>query len=174
MDDQEASPSPRIWSPPVPDGLVVLEHGSYVHARHPDPWGPRAFLVLNIDASGRTISFLSDAASQWGRAPWALVEANASMGLEPMGSWPRVQELLGACLEETRQASLSPRLSARQVGALMLIRAALRLRDTSQGEDGQRAFMACRCLELEIELDESIKQSKEALYRAAHPGLECP
>lgn len=165
----------KKWHAPDYDDQVLFDNGLYVFAERPDEFGPRAFMTLNLVWEDRETTFLTDAATPWGMAPWALSNARACMGLETIGSWDQVSQayykefmLLASVCRAGSEDSPS-------YGGLMFLRTALRMRGLTLGVDNHASSETARhCLKLELERDSAIQISKARHYALDYPDWSPP
>jgi hypothetical protein len=164
----------KKWRAPQYDDQLDLDDGVYVIAEKADPFGSRAFMVVNIFWEEREVSYLSDAATDWGLAPWALDNARESMRVRPLGTWSSIVGAHAQALSKISQACREIAGEERfNYCALLLLRAALRLDALSQGKS-VGIDVARHCLRQEIERDAMIQQAKQRQYMAAHPDWTPP
>lgn len=164
----------KKWRAPHYDDQLALDDGVYVLAENADQFGPRAFMVVNIFWGAREVSYLSDAATDWGLAPWALENARESMLVRALGPW---RSIVGAHAHAVALAAQACKEIADEERfnycALLLLRSALRFEALAKnGPAGADA--ARRCLRQEIERDASIRQAKQTQYMSLHPDWRPP
>lgn len=164
----------KKWRAPHYDDQLELDDGVYVLAERPDEFGPRAFMAINIFWEDREVSYLSDAATDWGLAPWALDNARESMRVRPLGTWSSIvgahSQSLSKITHACREIADEERFN---YCALLLLRAALRLEALAKGA-APTADMARHCLRQEIDRDAAIQTAKKAQYMALHPDWTPP
>lgn len=164
----------KKWRAPHYDDQLDVDDGVYVWADKADDFGPRAFMVVNIFWGEREISYLSDAATDWGLAPWALNNARESMRVRLLGPWSSIvashPQSLSLASQACREIADEERFN---YCALLLLRCALRFEALTKNQPAG-ADVARSCLRQEIERDARIRQSKQAQYMDNHPDWTPP
>lgn len=162
----------KKWRAPRFQDQLELEHGIYVFADRPDEFGPRAFMTLNLMWEDHEVSFLSDAATPWGMAPWALFNAQEGMRVKTLGSWAQMVAVHAKSMSLTAMAARESN-SPIDCGGLMLVRCALRIESLARGKD-VGVDVARHCLRQEIERDAMIREAKAKRYAIEHPDWRPP
>ena len=153
---------------------VSFEEGHFIEALAPDSHGPRIFLALNIFWDGEEITMLSDAATDWGLAPWALEPALESKKLRSIGGWKEMIEAYGQHAALALQAVKTEPVERRaKMTMLLTARAAARLAKISNGQKPS-ADLARHCLRQEIDKDMGIQLEKKKAFMLAHPDWTPP
>jgi hypothetical protein len=168
LERQARAQADAEWCPSRFEDQLTLPNGVYVWAETPDEFGPRAFQALNVEWHGRWTTYLTDAATHWGMAPWALSEARTIMGIKELGAWECVQVVHRASFQAVLSEFLKvPDFYNRYTG-LFLLRCALRLEMLSKNGD-LKPFVAKRCVEIEFALDEHIQNDKRSMHKKQFP-----
>jgi hypothetical protein len=163
----------EAWRPTRFDDQLTFENGLFVWADTPDEFGPRAFQAVNLAWCDQWTTFLTDAATQWGFAPWALTEARACMSVHELGSWDVVQLSHQAAMQAVLPAIRKVPDCDYRCTALFLVRCALRLEGLCK-PGAFEPFVAERCVNTEFALDARIHQAKKAQHRATYPDWQPP
>lgn len=163
----------KKWRAPRFDDQLHFESGTYVWAERPDAFGPRAFMALNLVWDDRESTYLTDAATQWGMAPWALFEARATMEAKPLGTWEQVAGAHAKAFALLAQACREMGEGFDEAGGLLLLRSALRMERLASDRPLDPS-LARHCLKAEAALDGKIRQAKQRAYATEHPDWEPP
>lgn len=164
----------KKWTYRPPEDEVVIETGAYVEATTgPVPGGrtgKRIFQAVELGWADTKHGFLSDAASQWGRAPWALFPAKKAMGLRKIGFLQDAAKEFGVWFEYAQMASCKGTGDGLPADSgLMLVRTAAAL-----AEKASRG-LPCDARSAEVELaeerkrDSRSKTERESAFMAAFP-----
>ena len=163
----------KKWKAPKYSDQAKFEHGIYVLAEKPDEFGPRAFMTLNLVWEEAEVTFLTDAATNWGMAPWALANAQESMRIKPLGTWGQFVGSHGKSLSLISAACREKGEDSHAYGGLLLVRTCLRLEGMSKGKD-VGVDVARHCLKQELERDAMIREAKAKKYALANPDWKPP
>ena len=163
----------EAWQPPSFYDQLTLVNGLFIWAQTPDEFGPRAFQVVNIAWRDQWTTFFTDAATQWGLAPWALTEARGCMGVHELGHWEVLQTRHQTAIQAVLPAIRKVPDCDYRCTTLFLMRCALRLESLCKPEAFE-PFVAERCVSIEFERDARIHEAKRTRHEAAYPDWKPP
>ena len=153
---------------PRSDDMLSLEHGIYVWAENPDEFGPRAFMTLNLFWNDQDLTFLTDAATHWGLAPWALFQPRKSMQIHSLGTWGQFVSSHPKSLSFMNMATREKE-NFHTYGGLLIVRACLKFEALSKSKN-VGIDVARYCLNQELERDSIIRDAKAHRYTLENPG----
>lgn len=147
-----------------------LESGSYAKVQNADEFGERIFTVVDITWNDLIISYLNDAASDWGIAPWAMLPILPSMKILSLGSWEQLTTQHKASITLVSQAA--HQLNENEApSALLLIRASLRLENSSY-QSPLTLEAAMHAFESEVKFDKQLKHKKQSAFLKDNPNWD--
>lgn len=152
----------------TPTPLPQFESGDYVFAKQPDEFGARAFMVVEIQWEELSMTYLNDAASNWGLAPWSMLPVTPEMGIYPLGSWESILLDHHQSISLITQAAQDFEFKDNPPSALLTLRSALCL----ETENKMTLDLALLYLKKERSLDEERQMSKKEAFLLENPAWE--